>query len=205
MKHLKMVGLCLGVVFALSAVVAASASAAVEWALGGVHVASGMMVSSGGTLKLTDSKVKTLGSITAQCTVVDEGTVGANGVDEIKSIEAKNCTSTNKECKNPTAKPVGLPWKTQLLEVGGKIDDEISAEKLGWNVECETILFGKVEDECTRKSTATEVVNVAAGVEAKFSEAVSGKSKCTQSGGETGTVNGTDTSEGGEKAKLEVL
>ena len=208
MKHLRILGLCLGVVVALSAVVAASASAAVEWALNGHGVGVPMPVPSFGKLKLTDSKVRVLGSVTVECEIRDEGTVGVGGVDEIKTIEAKNCKTENKECKNPKAKAIGLPWKTQLVEVGGKFDDEIKGlENLGWNVECETILLGKIEDKCTRTSSAAEVKNVEAGVEARFSEAVSGKAKCTQSegGGETGKVEGTDLNEGGEKEKLEIL
>lgn len=205
MKHLKMVALGCATALVWSALVAASASATVEWQLQAISVGFTMKVKSGGTLKLTDSKVKTLGSITVECTIVDEGTVGKEGVDEITSISAEGCKG-GELCKKPTAKPIGLPWKTQLAEVGGRIDDEIKAEKLGWSIECEVSKVGNIVDECTTKSTNTEVVNVLAGVEAKFSEKVSGKSKCTQSKEEeTGTVVGTDTSEGGEMAKLEAV
>jgi hypothetical protein len=213
MQRIRIVGLALVAVFALSAVVSASASAAfkLEWGLGGVLAPSNMPTTSHGTLKLTDSKT-TIGSVTIECAGIDKGTVGSKGIDEVTSItnaEGKlpiKCTSTNKECETPTAEPIGLPWKTQLVEREGKEEDQItSAKEFGWKSECTVKKIVKAADECTTKETHTVMENVAAGVNSIFSPAVGGKAKCTQSKEETGSVEGTDVNEGGEGAKLEAL
>jgi hypothetical protein len=197
----------------MSAVVSSSALAApkLEWALGGVLVVKSMPVKSNGTLKLTDSKTL-IGSVTIACTGIDKGTVGPKGEDEVTSItnaagEKKiKCTSTNKECETPTAEAVGLPWKTHLVEREGKEEDEITAAKeFGWSSECTVKKIVKAKDECLTKVTHTTLENVAAGVNAIFSPAVGGKAKCTQSGEETGSVEGPDLNEGEEGAKLEAL
>jgi hypothetical protein len=208
MSRIRLIGLALVAVFAMSAIAASAASAA-EWKIGGVAVTSSTPVKSGGTLTLTDTGTL-VGTVSDECTGVDKGTVEAGGNDTTTSItnaagEKKIKCVTSSSCTSPTAEAVGLPWKTKLVEVGGKLEDEITntAGKLGWLVECK-VLGATVKDECTTKSTHTAISNVTAGVDAVFSEAVSGKATCTQSKKETGSVVGTDLNEA-ESGKLEAF
>lgn len=204
MLRIRIIGMALVAVFALSAVAVASASAAEnEWSLSKVDVTSTMSVTSKGTLKLTDTSVPIAGSVTVTCEGTNAGTVLPGGKDTITTITATSCTSNNSFCTSPTAKAVNLPWTTQLKEKGTRdLIMSANGKAFGWLVDCETPL-GKKSDECTRaESSEVEVKNTSTGVDSIFSKKVSGLAKCTESGKETGEVEGTVETISGESGKL---
>jgi hypothetical protein len=156
-----------------------------------------MAVTSEGTLELTDTSVPIAGSVTVTCSGTNEGTVLPGGKDTTTRVTASSCKSNNSFCGSPTAVALGLPWKTQLVEVSGKLEDEITSASgcIGWEVKCS----GGITDKCTKSSGKTEIENVAAGVDAIFIS--SEKATCTQSKKETGTVKGTVLNKSGEAGK----
>jgi hypothetical protein len=201
MQRIRIIGLALVAVFALSAVVSASASAAAKlrWSLGTTEVTKSMPVSSPASeIKLTDEEK----GVTVKCKGTSKGTVTTEGKDETTEAVAKECSAS--VCSSVTVTAEGLPWKTKLVEVGGKEEDEITGAsgKVGWKTVCKTIIGTTEEDVCTRTVAHTELANVAKGVAASFIKS----EKATCSGGkETGVVEGTATIEGGEGAILTAL
>ncbi len=202
MLRIRIIGLALVAMFALSAVAVASASAAEnEWSLSKVDVTSTMNVTSKGKLELTDTSTAA-GSVTVTCEGTDAGTVLPGGKDSTTSITATKCTSNNSACTSPTAKAVNLPWTSQLKEKGTRdLIKSANSTTLGWLVDCETLL-GKKSDECTTKSTEVVVENTKTGVNTIFSKKVSGMATCTESKKETGYVEGTVEIVSGESGKL---
>ena len=128
LKRLRIVGLCLVAVFAVSAVGAASAFASPEWLQNGLKLTSALSVTSKGKLKLTDTKggLKK-GSVTIECTGTDKGTVGPGAADELTEVKATECKHVaGEECPSPSAEAVHLPWKTELYEEGSAIRDKVA-------------------------------------------------------------------------------
>lgn len=200
LKRLKIAGLCLVAVFAVSAVGAASAFASPEWLQNGSKLTSALSVTSKGKLKLTDTKggLKK-GSVTIECTGTDKGTVGPGAADELTEVKATECKHVaGEECPSPSAEAVHLPWKTELYEEGSAIRDKVAnsgAGLPGWKVKC-SILSDTCEAET---STAIKLVEVGI-VDATFEEK-SAKANCSRGGTGTGVVEGTDVL---EAAGLEV-
>jgi hypothetical protein len=204
MKQIRIIGLALVVVFAVSAVAGASASAAPVWKLSGAEITKATTVLSEsitegkpaekGSLKLADKKAGT----EIECEGTDEGTVGPGNKDEVTKVEATKCkfikSGSCEASKAVTAKAVELPWITELYEPeAGKIRDHVKAHAgggaPGWKVECTVGGIFKVQDTCTNESN-TAMNNVAGGVEAVF-DAKTPKAKCSL-GGEEGEVKGAD-------------
>jgi hypothetical protein len=220
MKRIHIIGISLIAIFAFSVVAAASASAAItvllaEWLVNGTGVATTLNVTSTGELLLEDEKVSLLFGAKAMvlCSGILDGTIGANGVDEVLellnlagaaiSLTALTGTSlscTNQEnCESSKVWAVKLPWKTllELVEELGFVGfADLTEGTPGWYVEC-TALGIKLEDECTALQDISEKVNVAGGVEDVSSDAftllVEGKKgKCTRGEGEeTEILEGT--------------
>jgi hypothetical protein len=201
MKGMK-IGLALVAAFAITAVAAASASAAPVWKLNGVEIKEAVSVKSKsvGKLKLSDTGAGT----EIECEGTDKGKVGPGGKDEVIEITATGCSfvsAKNGSCeasKPVTAKAVNLPWVTELYEPEvGKIRDHIRAHSgggaPGWVVECTVAGFFKVQDECTGESN-TAMSNVTGGVDAIF-DATTPKANCSIGGTGTGKVEGTDLNE----------
>jgi len=173
MNRLRILGLALVAVFAMSAVVASAASAAwvaSPWEAfysGSWHVVTTTIkVTSAGTLKLKN------GGDEVECEGTNKGTIGAGGIDEVLTVTVKNPCKliANSGCKSPQpsgfpkAAAIHLPWKTQLEdETNGEKRDKITAhtggEAPGWSVECENILKGKSKVECTAAEELTKVTN----------------------------------------------
>ncbi len=145
MKYLKIMGLCLVAMFAVSAAIAASASAVTVWesrhceknaagkfnnsicstegagekfewsAWAELKVAT--EVRSKGTLRLANHFAK----VALECSGTNKGTVGPGSKDEtteIKATECKRVEGTNLTCPEPSnAVAVNTPWVTEVVLV----------------------------------------------------------------------------------------
>jgi hypothetical protein len=201
MKRIRIIGLTLVAVFAITAVVASSASA-LQWLINGRSIAAPVAVksSSVGSLLLADLAA-TGGSTAILCTGTDEGTVGPGNKDSITKITATGCSfesGKNGVCeasKPVTAGALHLPWTTELLTVGGKTRDMLTGTggNVGWKVECTVAKIFKVSDECTSATAEPLMTNVTGGVDATFE--ASETASCTKGNSTSGMVIGTDLNE----------
>jgi len=222
MKSMKIAGLCLVAMFVVSMVASATASAAgpvweqcttekvstlTKWedskctkalstgALNWKEITNTEKVETNGTLELKD-KETLLGESAVICTGTDKGSIGPGKFDRIESITTHECKAV-KVCEaTPTAKPVNLPWQTELFETEKKIRDKITENgngQPGWSVTCSTI-GGPITDVCTTVAGSEgtpEVTNkqAAGNVQITFTEA-SGSASCTQGKPTSGKVVG---------------
>ncbi len=206
---------------------ASSASAAIvyllaEWLNNNVALTSTILGESVTELLLEDLKVTAAGglAVSVNCLGLLIGDFGTDGADDLTEVLNPAGTqisltalsepglSCEKEslCESGKAWAVNLPWLSllELWEEGTSsgfvvlLTSPTSAAKtVGWYTEC-TILGVKGTDECTTPEGAAEAPkNVAEGVEAIFSEAVTllfslKLATCTGAGGvlETGVVEG---------------
>jgi hypothetical protein len=152
MKFIRIAGLCLVAIFAMGAVAANSASAALvwehcetekenttvsKWTTDQCRTAASMAaagfswqevkgtekVVTHGSLLLTDTKVPIEGSVSVQCTGKDSGTVGPGKHDRIEEITEIQCAA-GEHCEKleGEVKPLNLPWQTELVETEGGRD-----------------------------------------------------------------------------------
>ncbi len=167
MKRHHVLGLALLAVFALSAIMAVSASAVVtllaEWLDSGHKIEALTPVTSEGELLLEDTKVLIVGKVAIKCMGELDGSVGPNGEDEVTEVLnlAKELVSAAKPllCNPQTAceetgesvplVPVGLPWHTLLVLVEPSgYEDRIQQATAGYEVTCEADKI-KSTDKCT--------------------------------------------------------
>jgi hypothetical protein len=195
MTRIKMLGLMVGAVFALSAVAASTASA-VQWLNNGAAITSALLVLSTGTLLLQDLST----GAAVICKGDNHGTVGPGAVDLTLSVISLGCvfdTGKTGPCEagvTPSAAAVHLPWITRLLTVAGATRDMIEETPgkgaPGWEVKCKVPIFGIVTDTCT---SATEgdpkITNDATDVLETF-EATE-KASCSEGTATSGMVIGT--------------
>ncbi len=169
MKSIKIAGLCLVAMFAMSVATAATASAQPVWEQCSTEKAASAItkytnsecnvvgapngwawqevkntekVTSTAALKLIDEKT-VLGESAVECLGTDTGVIGPGKFDKIQTIAVASCKPV-KICENvETVKPVGLPWQTELYETEKRVRDKITigTAKLqpGWTVTCKTI------------------------------------------------------------------
>lgn len=214
MGKYKTIMLTLLVVFAFSAVGAATASATeltlpIWLTTGGEKVAEAKPVLIDGTLILHVKKISALfggGEILVECNGEFHGTVGPEMKDEITSIldleghlNKVSCTvshSTNTVCttgKLITVEPVDLPWPTELIkgEPATDLTKEGTKGEIGYSSTCEGI-----KDKCTSKTeSSTFLGNKTTGAEFTFLAATI--AKCTFGEGSilgSGIVLGFDVS-----------
>ena len=219
MKSIKFAGLCLVAVFAMSMVAAGTASAAPHW-LACTSGAAGTKYTTGqcttasstgtwawsepssteasvtfATLTLKDNVFK----VTVACTGEGRGSVGPGKFDRINEINHIACKAgTGCEKLEENAKPLHLPWQTELYETESKIRDKITAvngEGAGWSVKCKA--FGIVQtDECTSEEGSVGVTNASTpGVSGELLvlgefDAKTAKANCTKGGAGSGEVTG---------------
>lgn len=210
MKKLQVILMALVAVFALSAAVVSSASAETtllaEWLAGGKPVTSTLASASKGSLKLEDSETL-VGKAVVECKGGTlEGTVGANGADEVlkilnaagKEVEAnlkgeaylcEGTTGCEKDATETEAWPVALPILTLLFllengtftilfytKTGGASD-------VGWEIKC-LVLGTLIEDTCASEDIQAEALNVTGGVE--LMEKSEPGSSCTEGKSKSG-------------------
>jgi hypothetical protein len=190
MSRIRIIGLALVAVFAMTAVAAASASAH-EWQIGGKAIVTATVTKSKGTLTLTDKKGGIFKEeVKLTCKGTDEGTVGPGAADTVTAVTATECKTEKGTCPSPTAKATHLPWKTELVSgTGSEVRDTITSGgsgEPGYNVVC----AGLVEDECVG-NTSTKAENTTGGVNEIF-DANSANAKCSRGGANAGEVRGTD-------------
>jgi len=201
MLRIRIIGLAIMAVFAMSAVAASSASAH-EWLISGKPIAKATTIMSHGTLELEDSVAGTAVS----CTGFDTGTVGPGAADLISKISSTVLGASNVitcsfvkqglcESTAPTALAEHLPWKTEIYTSATGTRDMITADgagEPGWTVTCH-VGGAATPDTCTAALGSTGLANVTGGggVNATFEEH-SQKANCTIGGTEAGVVRGTD-------------
>jgi hypothetical protein len=178
MKSIRIAGLCLAAVFVMSMVAAGTASAAPHWLVclkwnnsptrytteqcekaeagsGGFEWSEPKTtekVVSHASLTLTSEELGV--TVKVNCIGKDEGWVGPNGTDETTAINEIHCTAgENCEKLEEEAKPVNLPWNSELKETEGKIHDTVratvSGKNPGWKAACKVPILGVVKNECT--------------------------------------------------------
>jgi hypothetical protein len=209
-RKIQLLGLALFAVFAFSAVLAGMASAEVtllaEWLRNGAAITANLASVTTGEITLEDNKVPIAGKVAVLCSGILDGTVGANGADEITkalnlSGEELGAALTGLElvCSNVTKCEAGttiqvwaekLPWKTLLfLMENGEILDLV--EGSAYEVQC-LVLGITASDLCEAADTEFKVVNNASGAaEVPSGETALPLATCTQGGAESG-VNTTD-------------
>lgn len=200
MTRIRIIGLALVAVFAISAVVAASASA-LEWLLNGKPILTAKAVSSSGSLVLEDLAA-TGGAVEIECTGSDEGTVGPGAQDLVTTIKATSCKflaekhGVCEESKPVTANAINIKkhWETLLVtNSSGQIRDLITSPEgkgPGWNVECKVGGILEVSDECTSASPEPLVTNLSTGVDVTFE--ASETASCSKGSSTSGMVVGPD-------------
>jgi hypothetical protein len=179
MRFIRIAGLCLAAVFVMSMVAAGTASAAPHWlvCLEGTekilptkyteHQCTTAATSNAGKWEWSEpqhtEKVVSHASLTltaeelgvtveVECIGTDEGWIGPKGKGETTAITVESCKA-GKNCTKleKSAKPLHLPWNSELLETEGKIHATVrnsGAGNPGWVATCDTLL-GVVENECT--------------------------------------------------------
>jgi len=167
--------LSLVALFAFSAVVAnasAETTLLAEWLVNTVGVTALTSTEGVGKLILEDAKIK----LAMECEGILDGSVGANGEDEVTEILIPGTPTTVASLAKPIvckgiggcgapaeASPENLPWHTLLyLTEGGLFRDAVFSATY-WSM-C-NILGVLVEEECTITNGSYEVLNVTAGVE----------------------------------------
>jgi hypothetical protein len=180
MKKLQILGVALVAMFAFSAIVVASASAAVtfllaEWLVNGAD-AAGQNVEAVGTILLEDTGA--FGGAAMECSGILDGTVGADGlgvVSEVLNLAGTTvislsaltepgvaCVKLSGLCEEPLAWAVHLPWNTllELMEEGTPVErffavlvEDSGAGLPGWYIHCMKT-FLEPEDECTAPNVA---------------------------------------------------
>jgi len=180
MKLLRIVGLCLVAMFAMSVATAATASAAPVWeqcttekttvtkytenkcltasstgAWGWKELETTEAVIGHATLLLKDTKV-TLGPASVRCGGTEEGLIGPGKLDKVTKVTVVKCERVEdgpcEELKE--VKPVDLPWQTTLWETAKTVYDKVEPDgngQPGWSVECKTPL-GTKTDTCTSET-----------------------------------------------------
>ncbi len=205
MRFIRIAGLCLVAIFAVSLVGVATASAAPAWEqLNGTtwkEVGNTEKVTGTGTLKLKDIDTL-LGTSEVECGGSEKGTVGPTKFDRIEVVEvqASQCKKL-KVCENVeevTAK--NLPWQTELYESNKEVRDNLKGTgngEPGWRVKCKT-LGGVKSDECLAEAglvPSVQVTNKTSNntVNTSFEEKPSKapKAGCSEGGKESGEVTGT--------------
>lgn len=205
MSKFKTIPLALVAVFALSAVVSATASAT-QWLITGTSLSGTLSVTIGETLLLEDMGATP--KLDVLCSGFFDGSITAPNLDEITKVlnlaKAEeiplDCTvdSPTGACEEnlATVTPIHLPWLTELLLVSGTttlwLDDLTgTGGEPGYEVLCQSSLLGDVKDTCSA-NTSANVENTASGLLVEFSEeeAVTPPGNCTLGGSKEGLVVG---------------
>lgn len=208
MRKIQILGAFIAVL-AFSAVAVASASA-IEWLIGGKAVTVETSVKSQGTLTLKHTGGLT-GEYEVECDGRFIGTVGPKAADLTTLVEGLNTgevdkvickfSKATKECGNAgeavEVKPLHLPWKTELLESGGKKYDHFistSGKEPGYEFKCP--LDFNLSGSCSGLTLSTFTGN--SGGNSLFTfEGKEAGTECTD-GGEGHVSAGKGTTEGAE-------
>ncbi len=182
MKHLKIAGPCLVAVFAVSMVVSATASATWEhctkgavagltkWTDHNCSTASGTgewqwkainnteEVRGKGSVRLSDTKVPIVGTVSVECSGEGTGFVGPGQVGRITMVEvgSAQCRPLTNCEKVEAVEVVHLPWQTEAYNTEGKHFGNLTGTgngSPGWNVRCKVLGIVK-SDQCVLEEGA---------------------------------------------------
>jgi hypothetical protein len=181
MRKLRVIGLAAVAVFVFAAISSASASAEVAlWLANGNDI--GVLTNSQATGELLlENVIPLIGTIDVLCSGIFDGSVGANGEDEVTKVLnlagveekplkcAVHATTNASLCANneeAKVEPIHLPWVSQLnLVEPASIKDQLgvagAGKEPGYTVECVTT---KSKNECEGVIFGT-ATNVTGGVE----------------------------------------
>ncbi len=173
-------------------------------------------VTSDGTLVLEDEKPAAGGAVELECKGTNEGTIGANGSDSIRSVSASECKFIkNGGCtatESVTLKAINLGWATRLsvrnakneevaegaegVEVRDELTSLVAGRKPGWEVFCHVDGILEIQDVCTNNTTTKikspgETVHPPAFESVFDSKSNEPKAECTSGKGKTGRAEGT--------------
>jgi hypothetical protein len=220
MKHLKIAGLCLVAMFAVSMFASASAMAhwedcasgspaGTKWSTAACTTASSTgtfawqevtgteKVVVKGSLLLKDAKVPIAGDVEVECYGESEGVVGPGQLGKITSVTVINCRPVTKcEANTVKAEAVDLPWQTEAYSTEGKKLTALTEDgkgKPGWKVTCKVLSIEK-SDTCTAEATETlELTNELTNsvLLVKDTFLEKTKAKCTEGGTGAGSVKGS--------------
>jgi hypothetical protein len=221
MKKLRVVMVTVVATFVFSALLAEAASAETtllaEWLANGAEITTNLNSETSGSFKLEDTQT-IAGSSAFKCSVILDGTIGANGSGEITKVlnlkgeevgvlgglallgegAGTDCQTVAGCAEGSAASPIevyplGLPWKTELfLMENGEFLDLVSATEVGYEILC-LILSINAEDTCTSNDGEVLIQNdpVTGDADTPSGSAVTPNAKCTQSGGGMTGVNET--------------
>jgi hypothetical protein len=197
-----MIGLALVVALVMSAVAAASASAAHEWLINGTPITVAKKIHSLGLLLLEDRKA-TGGAISIHCKTFGTRTVEPGALGLVEKITAELLGTNDKiscsydkrgVCESspaPLFLAVNLPWHAELILLGTEVRYRMTSDGVGnpgWKMTCKAF-SGTITDECTVSLFSTGLTNVVTGVEASF-DARTQQPNCTLGGNGAGIVSG---------------
>jgi len=189
MKFIKIAGLCLVAMFAMSMATAGTALAAPRWlqcaegpegeptkysesqcltaSVGGkwqwTEIAGTEEAFGRGSLTLKDLGTP-VGTVEVSCSGDAEGTVGPGKYATVLKISEIKCIA-GKNCEKivKNAEPVNLKWQTELAEVNGKLRGKITNGKLGSEAPGWAVscevLGIAQEDRCTSSEVSTSMEN----------------------------------------------
>jgi hypothetical protein len=216
MQTIRLAGLCLVAVFAVSLVASATASAATweqcaEGAAGTKYETNqcSKLLSTGkwgwqelkttekiqgqATLYLADTEGGLFGELAeVECTGHEFGTIGPKEYDKVTSVTTVTCRNIT-GCPGPSAEPRNLPWQTKLREeAGGEKRDEITSginetgKEAGWKVSCTGL-----SDTCEKNGATAAATNLPAegAVQIQF-DAKTENAVCSRTKKPTGRVRG---------------
>jgi hypothetical protein len=220
-KKLQAVMLALVAAFVFSALLAEVASAETtllaEWLANGAEITTNLNSQTSGSLLLEDTST-IAGSSAVKCSAILDGTIGANGADEITKVlnlkgeeigalgglallgegAGTDCQTVTGCAEGSAASPievwpVGLPWKTELfLMENGEFLDLVSATEVGYEILC--LIFSlNAEDKCTATDGEVLIQNdpVTGDADTPVNSVVTPNAFCTQSSNKQTGVNET--------------
>jgi hypothetical protein len=201
-----------------------------EWLLNGAALTTEKLVELPGELRLGDNEIPVIGKATILCSFRFNGWVGPNSLDYISEIlndlnepisntQLVNLAlvcSPQTGCEsgvNPEVWPIGMPWESsaELMEQENKnyfadLLTRSDGGAIGWEIAKCLVLGVEEGDECTATELVAELWLISPvqqiGFSSAFTKLAGAKAlKCTQSGKESGEMEGSDafeTAEGGE-------
>jgi hypothetical protein len=183
-------------VLVVGAVASASALAVTpEWKFEGKAIKTPINVTGWwegtGKLKLSDSALNTeLSCETKSTNAISAKTLETSDIVWEKCTFVKQGVCESAENYEPTSEAVGLPWKSELYEEGGKLRERIKSSKgatVGWAFTCREA-GSIVGQKCTASELTAGLSNVTGGVDAAF-ESLTPKLSCGEG---SGSLEGTE-------------
>ena len=168
-----------------------AANAVEGWWLNGELIRSAKPAKASAKLKFEFPKGGPLGeTVSVECKVASEGTVGAGLADETTHLSATGCEVGLGTCPEPSVTALYLPWHTELATIEGGTRDLITSgtSKPQYELKCK----GEVDYVCPW-AASTAIANVSEGVDGTF-DSKADALRCAYDGfaGEVASIYGTE-------------